>query len=291
MTDASQTPPNARSAPQDPHLDRLAQLHRMSRTAGVGSSEYAAVNTLSVIAAVLGLASALALMHEIFILVTCVPGIILAVAAIVQIRQSNGTQTGMPLAILGLAACLAFGGAKGFKQVQSARQQVNDQEEIALVIADFGKRLGDNDYAGAYAMTDPQFQARVPLTRFQALFTELRTFYGPMPALKPSQYFDWQQDPTDSTRRQAQNQAVTGLPAMRHMSVVYRFDGQKWTIYNLPELFNEQQGQQQQQQQQEQQQPPPNPLQGPTLPFGPPSPAPATSPSPLGPLAPVAPAS
>jgi hypothetical protein len=126
------------------------------------------------------------------------------------------------------------------------------------------------------------------MTRFQGLFTELRTHFGPMPALKPSKYFDWQEDPTDSTRRQAQNQAETGLQTMRHMSVVYRFDGQKWTIYNLPELFADQP-----QQQQQQQQPPPpprNPLQAPTVPFGPPPPAPAPAPGPLGPMAPIPPA-
>ena len=56
----SPTEPDLVNSPQGP--DPLAKLHKMSTTAGVASQQYVAVNTSAVIAALLGVASALALL-------------------------------------------------------------------------------------------------------------------------------------------------------------------------------------------------------------------------------------
>src|SRR5213596_2432440 len=104
QTDPSQSPPG-----QPPDDDPLAHLHKMSTTAGLGSGDYVAVNGAAVFALLLGLASALALLDEL-LLVIPLTGIIIAMVARRQIRQSNGTQTGRGLVALGVLLMLVFGG-------------------------------------------------------------------------------------------------------------------------------------------------------------------------------------
>src|SRR5438046_5220936 len=86
--------------------DPIAHLHRMSTTAGVGSQEYVAINNLAVIAALLGLGTALAFVH-IFFVILGLAGIACGTIAMLQIRDSNGTQGGRGLAWTGIVLSLA----------------------------------------------------------------------------------------------------------------------------------------------------------------------------------------
>src|SRR5215212_4817149 len=94
QTDASHSTSTPRAADDDP----LAHLHKMSTTAGLGSGDYVAVNGTAVFALLVGLASALALMSEVLLILPLV-AIVASVMAWQQIRNSNGTQTGKGLAI------------------------------------------------------------------------------------------------------------------------------------------------------------------------------------------------
>src|SRR5687768_5111201 len=89
------------AATADPAPDPLHNLYRMSRTAGLGSGEYVAINNTSVIAFLMGVASVLALLNP-FLLVFAVVAVVLGVMALIQIRSSNGTQTGRAFAIAGI---------------------------------------------------------------------------------------------------------------------------------------------------------------------------------------------
>src|ERR1051325_9373441 len=102
------SPQKKTDADADAHL---AQLHRMSTTAGVTNLDYVAVNLTSIFALLLGLASALAFLHWAFLAVPLV-GIIFAIISLRQINNSSGTQTGKGLAITGLILCLLLGGAE-----------------------------------------------------------------------------------------------------------------------------------------------------------------------------------
>src|SRR3954454_3634686 len=102
MTQAQpQTPPENRKSSPPGDDDPLSHLHKMSITAGLGSGEYIAVNGAAVAAVLLGLASALALMNELLLIIPFT-GIIVAIVALRQIRRSNRTQTGVGLVVLGL---------------------------------------------------------------------------------------------------------------------------------------------------------------------------------------------
>ena len=88
QTDPSQTQSNPPPSPADD--DPLAHLHKMSTTAGLGSGDYVAVNGTAVFALLVGVASALALMTEVLLILPLVC-VIAAVVAWGQIRHSNGT--------------------------------------------------------------------------------------------------------------------------------------------------------------------------------------------------------
>src|SRR5438046_4707720 len=103
MTDAqpantsNSTAPAAAVADDDP----LARLHKMSTTAGLGTTEYVAINPVSVTAFFAGLASGLALLDPILLAVP-VLAIVLSIVALHQISRSAGTQTARGLARGGL---------------------------------------------------------------------------------------------------------------------------------------------------------------------------------------------
>src|SRR2546421_5328731 len=112
QTDPSQSSPTqSPAAPKAPLVDDdpLAHLHKMSTTAGLGSGDYVAVNGTAVFALLLGVASALALMTEVLLIIPLVC-VVAAVVAWGQIRHSNGTQTGKGLVIVAMALGLGLGG-------------------------------------------------------------------------------------------------------------------------------------------------------------------------------------
>src|SRR3954452_11695166 len=99
---------NQASTPDNPgNTDPLSSLYKMSRTAGLGTTEYVAINGAAVTAAILGLASALAIMADVLLVIPLV-GIIFAIVALRQISHSSGTQGGRALAWAGLVLSLAF---------------------------------------------------------------------------------------------------------------------------------------------------------------------------------------
>src|SRR4051794_39838641 len=103
MTDLKPNPTQSNAPGDDP----LSHLHKMSTTAGLGTTEYVAVNGMSIVALILGLASSLSLFAN-ELLVIPVVAVILGIWALIQIKDSNGTQTGRFLAFFGMFCALLF---------------------------------------------------------------------------------------------------------------------------------------------------------------------------------------
>src|SRR5436190_20522337 len=101
MTELLPKRPDSQEQSSDLGPDPLARLHKMSTTAGLGTTEYVAINPLAVASIFLGVASLLALLDNLLLAVP-VLAIICSVWALSQIRNSGGTQSGRALAILGL---------------------------------------------------------------------------------------------------------------------------------------------------------------------------------------------
>ncbi len=91
--------------------DALSRLARMSTTAGVGSGDYVAINTLAIASTLLGLGSMIVpLLGPYLLQIIPLAAIVTALVAWRQIKRSNGTQTGRGLAAAGILLALLFGG-------------------------------------------------------------------------------------------------------------------------------------------------------------------------------------
>lgn len=159
--------------------DPFRNLHRMSTTAGVGSTEYVAVNTPSVVALTAGLASAAALVTPI-LLVIPVFAVICAVLGWVQIGRSNGTQTGRLLCVLGALLACGFGGAVVRQEIATARAFAESRREIGALFQRFADATKSGDYQRAYEVFGPAFRSRMPFERFKGTLDHIASFpnYG-----------------------------------------------------------------------------------------------------------------
>jgi hypothetical protein len=226
--------------PEQPQLGNLARLHRMSRTAGVGSTDYAAVNTLAVVAVVLGGLSFAALWTSVLLIIP-VLALVVSVVAIKQVLASNGTQTGLAIAIAGLLLGLGFAGGTGYRYAQQSSQAVADRNELSRLIDGFGKKLADEDYAGAYAMFDARLKERMTPTQFETFMrNQFAPFFGKLTSAKTNGLFDFEKDP-DTGLTQARGMVLMhtekvpeGQPPMRP-EFFYRKSGDQWQILNIPD--------------------------------------------------------
>ena len=221
-------------------LEHLANLHRMSRTAGLGSSEYAAVNVAAVAAIVLGAASALAMITQVFLFVPVV-GLVIAIVAIKQIRGSGGTQTGLLLAIVGLLACCGFAGLTGFQAFSHARQAQQDTAAMDGLVVQFGQLLADKKYKEALDLGDPRWQEQMSLERLEHFMDELSASpFGQFKGFKPTSLYDIQEDPETHMRMGVgylNVDAVHTDTRPLRTQIQFRNNGDAWKIYSMPEWF------------------------------------------------------
>lgn len=145
--------------------DPLASLHRMSRTAGLGTQEYVAINPVAVTALLLGLASALALVMGLLLIVPAA-GVVCAFVSLWQIRDSNGTQTGRGLAWSGLVLSVGFAVLVGTREIAVNLRDRADRAAVIRTVAEFGKKLTSGDIDGAYDMLSRRFKERLPKSEF-----------------------------------------------------------------------------------------------------------------------------
>lgn len=146
-----------RKSAEDLGPDPLASLHKMSTTAGVGSQEYVAINTLAVTSAVLGLAAAFAFIGVIF-LVVAVAAIVCGVLAIRQINDSNGTQGGKWLAFLGITVAVVIAGIVATQKIAEVRRTREIAREVNAVLEQLGQHIVAGNYDQAYELTDAAFR-------------------------------------------------------------------------------------------------------------------------------------
>ena len=129
--------------------DPLHNLYRMSRTAGLGSGDYVAINNTSVLAFLLGLAGVLALL-TLMMAVIPLAAVICGVLALFQIRSSNGTQTGQAFAVLGILLGLAFGGIAVANTVRANLANRQDERLVAKAVKSLSDMISTDQHAQAY---------------------------------------------------------------------------------------------------------------------------------------------
>jgi hypothetical protein len=141
----------------------------MSATAGVGTQEYVAINPTAVTSLIIGLGSILVFLSSV-LLVIPLAGLICGIIAAVQVRRSNGTQTGMGLAVGGILLCLGLGGGRAGYQLLREFHTSNDEKEIARLMDGLGAEINAGHYDQAYAMFGERFHNRISRATFEETF-------------------------------------------------------------------------------------------------------------------------
>lgn len=151
----------------------MRSLYRMSRTAGVGLQDYAAVNVFAVTGLILAFASVLVLIFSDVpaLLILPLAAIVICVIAFVQIQGSNGTQTGRGLAVAGLLIALAFGGTNVYGRMTMAARHRADAAALRDLVKQFETAALAGKAADAHALFDAHFRENVKLETFERTLT------------------------------------------------------------------------------------------------------------------------
>jgi len=223
--------------------DPLARLHKMSTTAGVASSQYVAINALAITALLFGIASALSLFASVLLVIPVV-GVVFALVAIRQVQQSNGTQTGRGLAIIGLVLCVVLGAAVIARQAMASLRTSADTHRIAALIDELGQEVGADRLQQAYTLFSPMFRARISPGTFEARW---RSMQG-KEALGRVHGMAWNEVPPlyDTVAGGAVPIAITqvkiksDVPNDDRFRVDFRKVEGQWLIDDIPTFFPEQ---------------------------------------------------
>lgn len=173
----SAAPPAAPGESAELGTDKLAALYRMSTTSAPASTEYTAINSVAVVAMLMGVASVLALFSS-MLLILPAGALLLGFIALMQIRRSAGTQTGRALAIGGMVIALGLGALVGIRTVQAAQLAAANRREVMDAITQLGKKVLAADYPAAYASCSPRFQGEFTAEQFAGGWQSLRSYPG-----------------------------------------------------------------------------------------------------------------
>ena len=242
LKEPTPTPPAHSRAADGDGPDPLASLHKMSTTAGITSQEYVAINIPSILALVAGLASVLAVLTPVLLLIPVV-GVAVGLVALSQIRASNGTQTGRGFAWLGIVLSLAIGAFVLVAAVVERSRTAADRAEIVRQIDQLGRHVVAKEYDQAYAMFSDRFHNRVDRAAFAAVWDQVHGYQ----ALGRMQGMEWNQthilfedEPASGTRVATAyawvNFEKTGNERPRH-PLVFRKVGDKWLVDDAPQMF------------------------------------------------------
>jgi hypothetical protein len=233
----------------DPASDseNLLHLHKMSTTAGLGSHDYVAVNVTSVVAVLFGLASLLAIASPV-LLVFPIVGVALSLIALRQVRNSNGTQTGIGLAILGLVLSGVITAVIFSYQGWQAWHRRADQQAVAALCQKYGEFLSQNKFAEAYDLFDADFQNRVSKPLFIVRLNDIQNqaMVPPIDSITWNGLADFHVDDADTGTETADSamklhyrgMADADLVSLPRMGIRFkRTGGGAWLIDNIADQF------------------------------------------------------
>ena len=173
----------AAAAPSADAADPLHNLYRMSRTAGLGAGDYVAINNTSVLAFLLGLGGVLALLTPLLVIIP-IAAVVCGAIAIVKIRSSNGTQSGVAFAGLGILLGLAFGGVAVGQMVLANVERRNDEREVARSIKSLSDLITAEQYGQAYqSLFSEQFKKEFPEEVFTTRWENVKRSTGALASI------------------------------------------------------------------------------------------------------------
>jgi hypothetical protein len=221
--------------------DPLAKLYHMSATAGVGTQEYVAINPTAVTSLIMGFGSILVFLSSV-LLVIPLAGLICGIIAAIQVRRSNGTQTGMGLAAGGILLCLGFGGGRAGYQLLRQFHTSSDEKQIAQLMHNLGSEINAGHYDQAYAMFGERFHNRVSRATFDDAFKRFHS----LPDVGDLQSIEWNQEPMIIEEDPGNDVTIASGMAMfkfgampapsRSVITFEKIDG-KWQVNDMEGLF------------------------------------------------------
>jgi len=244
-TDSKPVPvlPHQAAPTPDAGIDPVTGLHRMSYIAGLGSQDYVSINLPAVAAAILGVASCLSLIWGWMILVP-IAGMAFGVTAIVQVRRSNGTQTGTRAAWIGVALSALFALITGGQRVMEMRQLSIEGQKISVLCQEWGRDIAARQFDKAYGLYSNRFTDSVSLQDFRSQMEQVQgdQYTGPVvsAAWNGLAQFDSETNSGVIT--------ASGMVLVTYQKVAYparwatyfrRVNGQ-WKIDSMPDVFTEQ---------------------------------------------------
>jgi len=228
--------------------EHLAHLPKMSPTAGVTEQDYVAINPLSVVSMLAGLASILAVINDVLAVIPLV-GFFLAVWSLRQIAGSNCTQTGRGIGMSGLFLCTAILSFVVATDAVFSFTRNADRNAIAQLSQQFGQDVSDRAYDSAYDLFSQRFKSRVSRQEFVSklkgmqdrLASDLAKGQGLGPVSSASwnglaQFFI----DNDSGSFTAGSEIDFHFPnssAPQPLGATFRKAGGTWTIDSLPSMF------------------------------------------------------
>lgn len=218
--------------------DPLSKLHRMSTTAGLGSTDYVAINPLAVTAFVLAVASSLVFLSW-ALLVIPIAALILAIIAVRQISDSNGTQGGKKLAIGAMALSLVLAGVVGAREIQRLMGAKEAQQQIAGLVQRFDSAMKDKNWGAAYELFSEDFRMRWPPDQFVARMNELvdSPRLGEFRSAAAGKNVILENTPTGRRGYSTITLDFSGLDAPSNVTAEYRLVGEQWQINDVQALF------------------------------------------------------
>ena len=238
----SAAPPDQPAGAGYVESDPLASLHKMSTTAGITSQEYVAINIPSILALIVGLASVVAALTPVLLLVP-VAGVVVGLVALSQIRASNGTQTGRGFAWAGILLSLGIGTFVMVGAVIERSRTAADRRAIVGQIDELGRYIASRDYDKAYAMFSDRFHNRINRSAFDAVWDQAQAFpeLGKLVGMRWNETSILFEDEPASGMRVATAYAwvdfeKTRDQRARHPLMFRRVQG-KWVIEDAPQLF------------------------------------------------------
>lgn len=233
-----QTPPEQKTG-EEP--DPLARLHRMSTTAGVASQQYVAVNNTAIVAVIVGVISAVAFLQPLLLFIPAA-GIVVSVIAWRQIRGSNGTETGLPLAILGLILSVGLGALITYRLVSEHLESKKDVQQMSAIAQAVGEDLAAGRDQAAYDRFNAIFRGRISERIFELHWQGYRrSAYGPVKGI------EWNGVPPRKVTVKGGDESIADTPFFinfqnvsrtRFTFVFRKFGDGEWQLEDIPEIFS-----------------------------------------------------
>jgi hypothetical protein len=241
MTESQPVPGSSLEPGQRDEAEPLGHLYKMSPTAGVATTDYAAINTVAIITMVLGVASVLTLFNP-WLLMIPLAGVICGVVAMRQIRNSNGTQVGGFLVWGGLLLSLGIGGSVAGYQGLDAVHARTSQRQIDQLMEQMGREIRDGDYDAAYSNCSDRFRARVGADLFAARLKELNSQpeWGQIVSISWNQQpmlFEVNPDSKVETATAMAFERMEKLVEPLREVMVFVKEGEQWKLNDIPRLF------------------------------------------------------